>query len=314
VYSNVTNHFIYQSGSLDPICGWQTLDRTIDSTWELPSWTPDYTLDQEDAPVPLVPIDRRPSIYAASGYDHRSKFQFSRDSTHLEWKRLKTRGIYIDSIGRLSNPNPEEEPFGSTATRWLSTLISAQEFLSDWKEDLRTLLGALGEIVLQYSRYFYSTDRSALTFESPKEVPSFEGNQVLDAFIHTLLLGRTSFRERLTAEYLAELINMDSLIAFSESKETEYLDKVCQAFKEGSKRRKFLVTKKGSIGSTPQTAEEGDILCILFGCSVPVILRKLQNEEFYEFIGECYLHGFMEAEAIALQIQGVLKEQEFILV
>jgi len=46
---------------------------------------------------------------------------------------------------------------------------------------------------------------------------------------------------------------------------------------------------------------------------VPVILRKFQDENFYEFVGECYLHGFMDAEAIALHIKGVLEEQEFVL-
>jgi hypothetical protein len=76
----------HQSGSLDPICGWQTLNR-IDSTWEPPYWTPDYTLGQEAAPAPLVPVDRRPSIYAASGYDHRSKFQLPAESTPPDWKQ-----------------------------------------------------------------------------------------------------------------------------------------------------------------------------------------------------------------------------------
>jgi len=47
---------------------------------------------------------------------------------------------------------------------------------------------------------------------------------------------------------------------------------------------------------------------------MPVILRKSQDGKVYEFVGECYLHGFMDAEAIALQIKGVLKEQDFILV
>jgi hypothetical protein len=56
------------------------------------------------------------------------------------------------------------------------------------------------------------------------------------------------------------------------------------------------------------------MICVLYGCSVPVILRKREDQDYYEFVGECYLHGFMDAEAIALQIKGVLKEQEFVLV
>jgi hypothetical protein len=40
-----------------------------------------------------------------------------------------------------------------------------------------------------------------------------------------------------------------------------------------------------------------------------VIVRKLQDEDSYKFVGECYVHGFMDAEVITLQIKGVLKEQ-----
>jgi hypothetical protein len=77
---------------------------------------------------------------------------------------------------------------------------------------------------------------------------------------------------------------------------------------QGSKRR-LLITEKGYVGSASQTAEEGDILCVLPSCSVPVIVRKLQDEDSYEFVGECCLHSFMDAEAITLQIKGVLREQ-----
>lgn len=50
-------------------------------------------------------------------------------------------------------------------------------------------------------------------------------------------------------------------------------------------------------------------MCVLPSCNVPVIVRKLQDEDSYEFVGECCLHSFMDAEAITLQIKGVLKEQ-----
>ena len=45
-----------------------------------------------------------------------------------------------------------------------------------------------------------------------------------------------------------------------------------------------------------------EILCVLFGCSVPVVLRKTLDQA-YTFVGETYLHGFMDAEAIAFQVK-----------
>jgi hypothetical protein len=44
-----------------------------------------------------------------------------------------------------------------------------------------------------------------------------------------------------------------------------------------------------------------------------VVLRRLDEDNSYTFIGECYLHGFMDGEAIAMQVKKDIKEQEIIL-
>jgi hypothetical protein len=78
----------------------------------------------------------------------------------------------------------------------------------------------------------------------------------------------------------------------------------------------------------PNDVRKGDLVCILYGCSVPVILRqkpqkpeqlrskrqddgndnaeetKAQDSDelfWYEFIGECYVHGMMDGEAVEYQ-------------
>jgi hypothetical protein len=51
------------------------------------------------------------------------------------------------------------------------------------------------------------------------------------------------------------------------------------------------------IGLAPQGSQRGDIICIFFGCSVPVVLRGQDNGEF-QFVGECYVHGVMDGEAV----------------
>lgn len=48
------------------------------------------------------------------------------------------------------------------------------------------------------------------------------------------------------------------------------------------------------FGLGPPNMLEGDFVCILFGCSVPVILRK--SEEM-KFVGAAYLYGKMDGEA-----------------
>lgn len=65
----------------------------------------------------------------------------------------------------------------------------------------------------------------------------------------------------------------------------------------------------------PEEAEKDDLICVLYGASVPVVLRKRSKDEGegYMFIGAAYLNGFMDAEAIAMQKAGILVQEEFVL-
>jgi hypothetical protein len=63
----------------------------------------------------------------------------------------------------------------------------------------------------------------------------------------------------------------------------------------GKGRRAFL-SNSGLCGLVPENADDGDCLCILFGCDIPVVLRKTGDS--YTFIGECYIYGLMDGEAI----------------
>ncbi|MCJ1368621.1 hypothetical protein MMC16_007765 [Acarospora aff. strigata] len=60
--------------------------------------------------------------------------------------------------------------------------------------------------------------------------------------------------------------------------------------------RRLLTTAEGYIGLASEMAQRGDIICILLGCSVPVALRPVG--EHYKLVGECYIHGLMEGEAM----------------
>jgi hypothetical protein len=81
--------------------------------------------------------------------------------------------------------------------------------------------------------------------------------------------------------------------------------------------RKFLVSEsKKLIGLAPMTAQVGDIICIIYGCSVPVVLRKhvLGEQISWSFIGECYIHGMMDGEAMEMDSSQVKRQEvEFIL-
>jgi hypothetical protein len=47
------------------------------------------------------------------------------------------------------------------------------------------------------------------------------------------------------------------------------------------------------------------------GCSVPVILRKTERPNEFLFVEECYWHGFMDGEALAMRDGDKLTAHEF---
>lgn len=53
-------------------------------------------------------------------------------------------------------------------------------------------------------------------------------------------------------------------------------------------------------GLAPQGSKVSDIVCILFGCSVPVVLSKNVdlNRPLYKVVGEAYVHGMMDGKAM----------------
>jgi hypothetical protein len=54
---------------------------------------------------------------------------------------------------------------------------------------------------------------------------------------------------------------------------------------------------------------KGNICCVLYGGHVPLILRE--NDGYYLFVGEAYIHGFMRGEAMSMSQNKDLEEQEF---
>jgi hypothetical protein len=68
-------------------------------------------------------------------------------------------------------------------------------------------------------------------------------------------------------------------------------------------------TKHNRLALLPKAAESGDVICILYGCSVPVVLRKTtdrttEGEIIWELIGECYMNEMMAGEALVKRREG----------
>jgi hypothetical protein len=73
---------------------------------------------------------------------------------------------------------------------------------------------------------------------------------------------------------------------------------------------RLMVSCDGRIGMVTEKAMKGDLICVLFGCSVPVLLRKSASRDSYSLIGECFLDGYMNG--LALEHPG-LRETSFVI-
>jgi len=60
--------------------------------------------------------------------------------------------------------------------------------------------------------------------------------------------------------------------------------------------RRLITTAEGHLGLAPQNVRTGDIIVIL-DCPFPVILRRVGEK--YTLIGEGFVHGIMNGEAMA---------------
>jgi hypothetical protein len=56
--------------------------------------------------------------------------------------------------------------------------------------------------------------------------------------------------------------------------------------------RRFVITDGGAFGLVSANAQAGDVIMVLYGLSVPVVLRKLITS--YWLVGESYIHGAMD--------------------
>ncbi|TGO23657.1 hypothetical protein BPAE_0125g00100 [Botrytis paeoniae] len=120
----------------------------------------------------------------------------------------------------------------------------------------------------------------------------------------------SSSRDSINQERLSLVIDIEELILNIQTPETvkTYLKVVrdivwnrrsCQLKLSVSASNKEM--ENSIVGLVPQNANYGDLVCILYGCSVPVVLRKslnLDGKVHWQLIGEAYMDKIMDGEAV----------------
>lgn len=317
LYTGLVQAFLHQYKSLDIIC-FSQLFQSGDEDW--PSWVPDWRVLSPPYVVPLMvsqstsealanfrPITGPPrsvkkmkkmSAYKASG----AELPIIRLGD-----TLSCRGIVIDSIDGLGGIPAQED-------RLVQSIQSTSP-----ANTKATNAGTEKEIFQQLVRSLV-LNRQDKYLESRAPVPQY-GKELIQLvkfaneggepgmgppwFPGWWELNKDLGIRGSSVEDICHMEANDSPSSAAEDPIPKHSKSVFSRIRGvmGAKIRRLMVTKEGYIGVAPRRAQKGDIVCVLYGCSVPVVLRKCDTDDgsanFCKFVGECYVDGIMDGEALS---------------
>lgn len=79
--------------------------------------------------------------------------------------------------------------------------------------------------------------------------------------------------------------------------ESEWVDAVKQLDLALNDNMRFMTTMLGRVGWAHPRSRKGDEICLLEGCSVPVILRARAEGDFV-LVGDAYVEAVMDGELV----------------
>ncbi|KAH8784347.1 heterokaryon incompatibility protein-domain-containing protein [Hyaloscypha finlandica] len=317
VYANVARHIISTGESLDVICGHQLRGRLP----ELPSWVPDFRHFGLEA-TSLVHANGENIIYHASGSEKHAlpehPFQVTR-----EWQTLIVTGIFLGNVSVLSEisvpgQDLQTETFALGERLWSAKLIQSQE----WTSESQTV-GNVSDLVAIYAEFYQNSNRATFWARNPDKLGRLRtmignANDQSDGtlglnykYFLTLLCGRIAKAARCSEEELSEHLTRSCI---PDQEGIEILENLCKALDAGTQGRRLIMSEGKRMGAATEQTQENDMIYVLMGCSVPVILRKTARPNEFQFVGECYWHGFMDGEALAMRDGDKVTAHEFKLV
>lgn len=132
------------------------------------------------------------------------------------------------------------------------------------------------------------------------------GGDVLSAYVRTVCAGEYSDmalprrEEQLHFEECRHV--MKALLAGEDHGMPDLELRFLRLVRSYAKNRCLFKTKNGYIGLAPSTVQEGDKVCVLLGCTSPLIFRPKIGDpgakQSFAIVGECYIPGLVSSEAI----------------
>jgi hypothetical protein len=275
----------------------------------LPSWVPDYTMDDDAGHLMLPPSEGcRPFNAGANnaawtafglpplhslGLHGRENGEDSLNSLKICYENGRTLdtlvvpGFIIDGI-RAVHPTP-----------WVDFYTGP-----DLKEDARIKALRKNTFITACKEWEY-----AVRNDLPGECNPYEGpSGRAEAFWRTLIADydHNYPHHRPVGDDFAA--RFEGWMGRGERRDDEaYVRPYSDAAITRCLYRSFATTKKGYLALVPRTAAPGQLICVLRGGNVPFILNK-REDEYFELVGEAYVHGIMDGEYVRDARKEDLKE------
>lgn len=250
------------NGSLDIICAAEPIVR---AGLDIPSWCPDWSTPSTASS--LIRRENVPNIFMHIIKDQGGPVYFAAGKGDLEprfkfdGRILECAGLITDTV-RLVGPNGPDLPRRTIFMDWLN--IVCEEFaLNVENEPYTDTLSA-----------FWSMLAGDVTgVWGMKELPQsrFPSTEAGTPY-HNVCFKPENCRHRLH-------------------------NTVADVHGIVTRGRRLIVTENGYMGLAPHYAEVGQCLAVLNCCSVPVLLRENENGT-YQFVGSCFVQGWMEGEMV----------------
>jgi len=320
LYSKLVQSFVERYRSLDIIC-FTTLFRSNEAASKrtLPSWVPDWRVRATAMVGPLMASQSgrgwignlRPlhALHATAIYC--ASLTLEPKVAFKDLRELSCQGFILDSIDGLAGlptirsinfPRQSDDLVQPTSHRFSSSSqlnLTSREASSIMESIMRCLTLNRGDHYFNHCipAYEYSQQfRTLLDMAGAS-------NPALKFSFRAWFTANRSFHicgcdlETLTAKWLEsgetirrDLPRTDDRSAFY-SRFHDTLVKMS---------RRLVVTHDGVMGMAPSQTRKNDLICVLYGLSVPVVLRECEDGETYTFVGECYADGFMNGQAITM--------------
>jgi hypothetical protein len=330
VYRNFFVSLAQKTGNLDFLS--LVHNRIDDANSTLPTWCPD--LRARDYRIParlntslLFPADNGPKFRACGTKS--SAVRSSRDKS-----ALSVLGICVDHIDGVFPGGFDNSLILKYTIQARSTAnayaTSEEAFQALWQ----TFVGGLNLASLtkdhappdDFQELFVEsccaaeeehlklcTEGKETLFDvsQPLKLPVFLDSDLVRPFNTWYKYNRTAmFAGQSVKSWVQANIALPSAVAVvTPVKEFPSFSAFKQSWSNAASARRIVTTEKGYIGMVPELCRRGDLICVLFGCSVPVVLRP--KDGHYLFIGESYVHGLMDGEAVEDFKKGVYKVEEF---